>query len=123
MIFQILLTGGLSAAALYALLHKKQAPWVSVFTTLAVLVGVAMVWFPALANDIAIRFGIGRGADLLLYCWIVISFSILLNLHLKVRREQEAMTILARKFAILEATLVYKGAVGQIRFDHDASGT
>jgi hypothetical protein len=47
--------------------------------------------------------GIGRGVDLILYTWVVISLIMLLNLHLKLRSQLELITLLARKIAIADA--------------------
>ena len=47
--------------------------------------------------------GIGRGVDLILYVWVVISLLIVLNLHLKLRAQMELITALAREIAIVKA--------------------
>ena len=44
--------------------------------------------------------GIGRGSDLILYTWVVISLLIMLNLHLKLRLQLDMITRLARAVAI-----------------------
>ena len=45
-------------------------------------------------------FGIGRGVDLILYLWLVISLIVVLNLHLKLRAQMEIITVIAREIAI-----------------------
>src|SRR5262249_34052198 len=65
--------------------------------------GLYFVWVPGHATALAEFAGIGRGVDLIIYTWVVISLLVLLNLHLKLRSQTEAMTGLARAFAIDEA--------------------
>jgi hypothetical protein len=47
--------------------------------------------------------GIGRGVDLIIYTWVVISLLVVLNLHLKLRAQMELITALAREIAIANA--------------------
>lgn len=103
MIFQILLALGLLIIIVYAFTQKAKSPLVSIMTMLSALAGLYFVWAPDQANAIAHAVGIGRGADLTFYCWIVISLAILLNLHFKIRSNLELLTELARKVAIAEA--------------------
>ena len=49
--------------------------------------------------------GVGRGADLILYLWVLISLLILFNLHLKLRSQMELITELAREVALLRTEL------------------
>lgn len=103
MIFQILLSAALILVAVYAFTQKVKSPLVSVVTTLSAMAGLYFVWMPGQANVLAHAFGIGRGADLLFYCWGLISLTLLLNLHFKVRSNLEFVTVLARRVAIMEA--------------------
>ena len=59
--------------------------------------------FPTHASRLAALVGIGRGVDLILYLWVVISLIVLLNLHLKLRAQMEVITVLAREIAIANA--------------------
>jgi len=65
--------------------------------------GLYFVWIPAHASRLAELVGIGRGVDLILYTWVMISLIMLLNLHLKLRSQLELITLLARKIAIADA--------------------
>lgn len=103
MIFQILLAIGLLIIMVYAFTQKAKSPVVSILTMISALAGLYFVWAPNQANAIAHAVGIGRGADLTFYCWIVISLAILLNLHFKIRSNLELLTAMARKVAIAEA--------------------
>jgi small membrane protein len=57
---------------------------------------------PDHATALAELAGVGRGVDLIIYIWVVISLLVLLNLHLKLRAQTEALTGLARAMAIGE---------------------
>jgi hypothetical protein len=104
MIAQVLLTAMLFAILLYASMTWRQAPMVGLIAVMAVCWALYFVWFPSHATRLAVLVGIGRGADLILYAWVVISLTMLLNLHLKLRAQMELITLLARKIAIAEAT-------------------
>lgn len=64
------------------------------------LVGTFFVWFPALADRFAEIAGVGRGADLVLYCYSATSFVMLLNLALKQRELHRSITELARHVSL-----------------------
>ena len=74
------------------------------------LLGFYFVWIPSHATRVAELFGIGRGADLVLYLWVCISLIVLLNLHLKLRTQHELLTALARSIALANATLTAESA-------------
>lgn len=103
MIIQLLLSVGLLLIVVYAWTQRGKSSLVSAFTLLCAFAAVYFVWAPDAANTVAQRLGVGRGADLVLYCWVLISFAVLLNLHFKMRKRDEQVTTLARKLAILDA--------------------
>jgi hypothetical protein len=103
MIAQLLLTAMLFCILLYASMTYRQAPLVGFVAVMSVCWGLYFVWFPSHATRLAGLVGIGRGVDLILYTWVVISLTMLLNLHLKLRAQMELITLLARKIAIAEA--------------------
>ena len=103
MIAQLLLTAMLFAILLYASMTYRQAPIIGFLTVTAAFLGLYFVWFPGQASHLAALVGIGRGVDLILYTWVVISLIMLLNLHLKLRSQLELITLLARKSAIDDA--------------------
>jgi len=69
----------------------------------AALAGLYFVWMPAHATALAAMVGIGRGSDLILYTWVVISLLMMLNLHIKLRVQMDMITRLARNTAIEHA--------------------
>jgi hypothetical protein len=102
MIAQLILTAMLLVVLLYASMTYRQAPVIGFFSVMAVSWGLYFVWFPSHATQLAALVGIGRGVDLILYTWVVISLIMLLNLHLKLRAQMELITRLARKIALAE---------------------
>ena len=103
MIAQFMLTALLLAVLLYAWREYPRSPAVGLFSMLAGVGGLYFVWVPAHATRLAEIAGIGRGVDLMLYTWVVISLLILLNLHLKLRAQMELITTLAREIALSNA--------------------
>jgi hypothetical protein len=105
MIASILLSAILCGILLYAWSEQRRVPLVAICTIVAVLAGLYLVWFPSHATVLAELVGIGRGADLVLYLWVLISLLILFNLHLKLRSQMELITELAREVALLRTEL------------------
>jgi hypothetical protein len=103
MIAQIGLTCLLSAVMVYAWTEYRKAPAVGSVGLFAAACGLYFVWLPSHASWLASLVGIGRGVDLILYVWVVISLIVFLNLHLKLRSQTEIITALAREIAIANA--------------------
>jgi len=103
MTIQILLTAALLLISLYAFSQRGKSPLVSTSTFLCAAAALFFVWAPDSANLVARQIGVGRGADLVLYCWVTLSFFLLLNVHFKMRKRDEQLTAVARRLAILEA--------------------
>jgi hypothetical protein len=106
MIAQLFLTALLLLILLYAWSTFRVAPVVGLLAMVAAYAGLYFVWLPAHATRLAELAGIGRGVDLIVYTWVVISCIIVLNLHLKLRAQMELITVLARRIAIMNATPV-----------------
>jgi hypothetical protein len=100
MIAQFILSALLAAVLVYALTQWRRSRVVASLAVLSALVGLYLVWVPSEATALAQWAGIGRGVDLILYLWVVISLLILLNLHLKIRAQTELITTLARSIAL-----------------------
>jgi hypothetical protein len=103
MIAQLFLSSLLALTGLYAWTASRRSPVVSTLVAGAALAGLYFVWLPEHATWIAEAVGIGRGADLVLYVWVVISLLAILNLHLTLRAQLELITVLTRRIAIAEA--------------------
>ena len=100
MIAQLLLTALLAVVLLYAWREYKRSPVISLLSMAVVGAGLYLVWIPSHATRLAEWAGIGRGVDLVIYVWVVISLLVILNLHLKLRAQMELITRLARSVAI-----------------------
>lgn len=103
MIAQLVLSLLLSCVLLYAWIEYSRSAAVSILASVVALIGLYFVWIPSHASDLAQLVGVGRGVDLILYVWVVISLLMLLNLHLKMRTQLELITRLARELAITTA--------------------
>lgn len=62
---------------------------------------VVAVSFPTLVNDLALLVGVGRGADLLLYAFIIVFIGQLLGSRRRNLAQDEQITQLARKMALM----------------------
>ena len=103
MIAQIGLSLMLCGIIAYAWTEYSRAPLIGFLSMLAALSGLYFVWLPDHATWLASLVGIGRGVDLILYVWVVISLIVMLNLHLKLRSQMELITTLTRQIAIANA--------------------
>jgi hypothetical protein len=109
MIAQLLLTAFLALVLVYAWSAHRTVPIIGLLAGGAALAGLYFVWVPEHATALAAFAGIGRGSDLIVYTWVVISLLIMLNLHIKLRLQLDMITRLARAVAIDRA----KGMLGQ----------
>jgi len=105
MIAQVMLSLLLGIVLVYAWAEYRRSPTVAVLSCIVSLMGFYFVWIPSHATGVAELFGIGRGADLVLYLWVCISLIVLLNLHLKLRTQHELLTALARSIALANAIM------------------
>ena len=103
MIAQIVFTLLLIAIVLMAIVQLRRIPLVGAAVICAALFGGYLVWIPQHATLIAHSIGVGRGTDLLLYVWVLISFAILFVLYLNTREQFQIITVLARTVALAEA--------------------
>ena len=100
MIAQLLLTAFLALVLVYAWSAHRTVPIIGLLAGGAALAGLYFVWVPEHATALAAFAGIGRGSDLMVYTWVVISLLIMLNLHIKLRLQLDMITRLARAVAI-----------------------
>lgn len=111
MIAQLLLTALLTLVLVYAWSAHRAVPIIGLLASGAALAGLYFVWVQEHATALAALVGIGRGSDLIVYIWVVISLLITLNLHLKLRLQLDMITRLARAVAIDRARESRRGAV------------
>ena len=103
MIAQFILSILLAGIVVYAWSEYARSPAVAVLTLLVASAGLYFVWMPEHSTQLAETVGIGRGVDLILYVLFCLSLIVLLNLHLKLRTQMEAITTLARQLALAQA--------------------
>jgi hypothetical protein len=84
-------------------MQRARSPIVALGVLAASLSGIIFTAAPELANYAAWAVGISRGADLILYCFVLISLAAILNLHLRLRLQHEMLTEVVRQLAILSA--------------------
>ncbi len=104
MIAQIGLSILLAGILVYAWTEYRRAPAIGLIAMVVTAAGLYFIWLPDHATWLAARVGIGRGVDLILYVWVVISLLVMLNIHLKLRAQMELITVLARELAIANAS-------------------
>ena len=103
MIIQVILIVGLLLSFVYALLQRQQSQLVTIGMSAVSLTGVYFVLVPESTQQLADLVGVGRGADLIMYCWLVISLIVSVNLQFKILRLQRQITELARKMTLQAA--------------------
>lgn len=100
MIVQVILTLGLLLCLVYAFLQRQKSRLVSFALAAIAFAGIYFVQVPESANRLAHFVGVGRGADLILYCWLVISLIVSVNLQFKILKLQGLLTDLAREITL-----------------------
>lgn len=100
MIIQIILSLGLAGCLFYVISLGRPNRLLRLTLFAIILTGAVFVWIPDMTNTIARLVGVGRGADLVMYIWIVLNLLFILRLHIKLREQSEAMTQLARRIAL-----------------------
>lgn len=103
MIIQLILTCFFLGLVIYGLISIQRSQAIAYFLIALSVCGLFFVWQPEVANSLAHAFGIGRGADLLLYSWFLVSSSIMLLLNIKANKLHQELTDLARSIAINNA--------------------
>lgn len=99
MIKWILILGLLLSLA-YAFLQRKKSRLVASGIAATSAAGMFFVAYPQYTSGLADLMGVGRGADLVFYCWIVISLFVSMNLQFKILNLQGAVTELTRELAL-----------------------
>lgn len=100
MTIRILLTVGLLFCALYAYGQTRYSRYLGVIVYVIAAAGTYFVWVPEHTSAIAELVGVGRGTDLVLYMWVLLSFLINVHLHVRIRAESHKVTMLAREIAL-----------------------
>lgn len=74
---------------------------------------ISLVILPSAATEIAHRFGVGRGTDLVLYFSLVSIFFLLLRFQIRIRQFDTKVTEILRQLALLNAKRLEKDDHGR----------
>jgi len=102
-IINLVLLAAMAMLLLYSIRQWRKSPLVSSFVAINAVSGAVLINHPQMANYIANFVGVGRGADLVFYLFIVIALTAIFNLHLRLRDHAEIETELARAIALQSA--------------------
>lgn len=98
-----IVTGSLMVLSLMRLFSPNHRKGVSLVSTLVWFLSCLFILRPDLAMSLANAVGIGRGADLVLYVFVIISMIAAFYFEAKHRNLEAQMTILVRHIAIANA--------------------
>lgn len=100
MIIQIFLSGVLVSVAVVVALQRTSTNLVRLAVLGVIALGIYFVWAPEQSNALAHAVGVGRGADLLFYLWVIITLALIMFMYLKIQRLSHRLTELARAVAL-----------------------
>lgn len=100
MIGQVVLSALLLGMLLYGCAEVRRSRVIGILIPLVALATLYFVWVPIGAAQVAAALQLGTSHDLILYCWIGLSLLVLLNLHLRDRRQMQFITELIRQIAL-----------------------
>jgi len=100
MIIQAVLFLGLTLCFAYAFLQRKKSSLISMSLCIISTLGIYFVIFPDSTTTIANFVGVDRGTDLILYCWVVISLLVSVNLQFNILSLRQNITQLTRELAL-----------------------
>jgi small membrane protein len=105
---QIILVVALLGVAFYLLRARETTRHLAIRRTLvllALVVGIVIIIAPGLLSLVAHALGIGRGTDLLLYAFIVVSLFYVVTDYKRSLQQSRTATQLARELTLTEARL------------------
>jgi hypothetical protein len=105
MTIQVFLTALLAAVAVMTALQRTTSRLLRVAVLAVIAFGIYLVWFPDEANQLAWLVGVGRGADLILYLWVIITLALIVFLYLKILALSRRVTLLTRSIALSQPRL------------------
>jgi hypothetical protein len=100
MIIQALHIFGLLGALAYAFVQPRRSRLASRIIMWAAVLGIYLVVLPKHAAILGEALGVDCGADLVLYCWILIVLVLLMNVGLKILGLETAIATLTRELAL-----------------------
>lgn len=106
MLSQWVLLGALVLVGVYLLKARHSASHQAIRRLAivgALIVGALAVLFPSYTTVVASWLGIGRGADLLLYCFVIFALFYVVHQYRRQLWHEKTITDVARSLALLEA--------------------
>ena len=100
MMIQVFLSALLAVVAAMIGLQRTTSRLVRLSVLVVIAVGAYFVWDPERSSLLAESLGVGRGADLVLYLWVVLSLTLIVFLYLKIVRLSRKLTQLTRAVAL-----------------------
>lgn len=100
MTIKILITSFLLFLGFFSFTQARQVRFLGAGVLATVSFGVYCTWNPDTATAIANVLGVGRGADLLLYAWVLTTAMLSVVFEVKIRAESARTTRLIRVLAI-----------------------
>jgi small membrane protein len=88
------------AKALHSYKRRRMAPLDFLFWGLVWIGTASIIVFPDATSFVAHLLGIGRGADLIMYLSLLISFYLIFRLYVALARLEQAITALVRAIAL-----------------------
>jgi hypothetical protein len=101
---QILLLIGLLFFIFYVIKIRKLV-FDRIIFIIGAVVGIFLVFFPGVSTVIANWMGIGRGADLVFYLFIIVSLFYFVSVNVEIRNLQKQITELTRTQALTNPML------------------
>jgi len=108
MTIQVFLTALLVAVGAMTALQRTTSRLLRVTVLAVIAFGVYLVWAPEAANRLAWLVGVGRGADLILYLWVVVTLALIVFLYLKILALSRRFTLLSRSVALSQPRLPHE---------------
>lgn len=103
MIIKALLLVALGGAALLSLRSTSQTAGPAlrrIAVVLLLIAGALSVLFPSLVTLVANALGVGRGSDLVLYTYVVVSLFAWIGMHRRIHELENKLVVLARTAAL-----------------------
>ena len=101
-LIQLILIVGLLAILISYFRWFRSAVVDKLLIAVIMAAGMFMVVFPELTNKLATALGVGRGADLVFYLFIVAFCYLILLVYAKIKKMEQQLAELARKQALMD---------------------
>lgn len=105
MIIQFILVGILLIAVFFGVLRKSKAPLVALMMVVLSGMGIILVIFPSIAQNLANLVGVSRGVDLITYTFMAVMMVVLFDIYLRLQAALEMLTSVVRHISLVEAPL------------------